>query len=80
MSGDKVSTTYEKIEELELALRTLRGDLLKIRKTLIEIKREFSSENEFEKLVGEATKLINKGEDIDPTTMIREMRDRHYDW
>jgi hypothetical protein len=51
-----------------------------MRKTLIEIKREFSSENEFEKLVSEVTRLINKGEDIDPTTMIREMRDRHYEW
>ncbi|MGC1119691.1 MAG: hypothetical protein WBA22_01240 [Candidatus Methanofastidiosia archaeon] len=51
-----------------------------MRKNLIEIKRESSSENEFEKLVSEATKLINKGEDIDPTTMIREMRDRKYDW
>lgn len=80
MSGDRMSTTYEKIEKLETALQTLRADLLRMRKDLIEVKREFSNEKEFEKLVIEASELIKKGEDIDPTTLIREMRDRDYDW
>ena len=75
-----MSTTYEKIEKLETALQTLRADLLRMRKDLIEVKREFSNEKEFEKLVIEASELIKKGEDIDPTTLIREMRDRDYDW
>ena len=75
-----MSTTYEKIEKLETALQTLRADLLRMRKDLIEVKREFSNEKEFEKLVIEASELIKKGEDIDPTTLIREMRDKDYDW
>ena len=75
-----MSLTYEKIEKLESALQVLRADLLRIRKDLIEVKREFSSEKDFEKLVREASNLINKGEDSDPTTLIREMRDKDYDW
>jgi hypothetical protein len=51
-----------------------------MRKILIEVKRESSGEDEFERLVSEATRLINKGENIDPTTMIREMRDGHCNW
>jgi hypothetical protein len=51
-----------------------------MRKDLIEVKREFFSEKDFEKLVSEAFNLVNKGEDIDPTTLIREMRDKDYDW
>jgi hypothetical protein len=79
-NGDKMSAIYEKIEKLELTLQTLREHLLEMRKTLIGIKREYSSENELEGLVSEATKLINKGENMDPTTMIREMRDGNCDW
>ena len=75
-----MGTTYEKIEKLEAAMQTLRIDLLRMRKDLIEVKREFFSEKELEKLVCEASRLIDKGEDVDPTTMIREMRDRDYDW
>jgi hypothetical protein len=80
MNGDRMSTTYEKIEKLESALQVLRADLLRMRKDLIEVKREFSSEKDFEKLVREASNLISKGKDIDPTTLIREMRDKDYDW
>ena len=80
MNGDRMSTTYEKIEKLESALQVLRADLLRIRKGLIEVKREFLSEEDFEKLVSEASNLIGEGEDIDPTTLIREMRDKDYDW
>ena len=79
-NGDRMSTTYEKIEKLESALQVLRADLLRMRKDLIEVKREFFSEKDFEKLVSEASNLINKGEDIDPTVLIREMRDKDYDW
>lgn len=75
-----MSITYEKIEKLESALQVLRADLLRMRKDLIEVKREFFSEKDFEKLVSEAFNLISKGEDIDPTTLIREMRDKDYDW
>ncbi|MBU7024259.1 MAG: hypothetical protein HXS40_08845 [Theionarchaea archaeon] len=75
-----MSTTYEKIEKLESALQVLRTDLLRVRKNLIEVKREFSSGKDFEKLVSEASNLIDEGEDIDSTTLIREMRDRDYDW
>ena len=75
-----MSTTYEKIEKLESALHALRIDVLRMRKDLIEVKREFFSDKEFEKLVSEASQLINKGEDIDPTTLIREMREKDYDW
>jgi hypothetical protein len=80
VNGDRMGTTYEKIEKLESALQVLRADLLRMRKDLIEVKREFSSEKDFEKLVREASNLTNKGEDIDPTTLIREMRDKDYDW
>jgi len=80
MNGDRMSTTYEKIEKLESALQVLRADLLRVRKDLIEVKREFFSEKDFEKLVSEASNLISEGEDIDPTTMIREMRNKNYDW
>lgn len=55
-------------------------DLLRTRKELIEVKREFSGEKEFERLIAEASRLTNKGEDVDPTAVIREMRDRDYDW
>ena len=79
-NGDRMSTTYEKIEKLESALQVLRADLLRMRKDLIEVKRGFFSEKDFEKLVSEASNLINKGEDIDPTALIREMRDKDYDW
>jgi hypothetical protein len=65
---------------LESALQVLRADLLRMRKDLIEVKREFSSKKDFEKLVREASNLISKGKDIDPTTLIREMRDKDYDW
>jgi hypothetical protein len=78
--GDRMSPTYEKIEKLESALQALRIDLLRMRKDLIEVKREFFSDKEFEKLVSEASQLINKGEDIDPTTLIKKMRDKDYDW
>lgn len=80
INGDRMSTTYEKIEKLESALQVLRADLLRMRKDLIEVKREFFSEKDFEKLVCEASNLISKGEDIDPTALIREMRDKDYDW
>ncbi len=81
INGDKTTTTtHEKIEKLESALQTLRMDLLRTRKELIEVKREFSGEKEFERLIAEASRLTNKGEDVDPTAVIREMRDRDYDW
>jgi hypothetical protein len=41
MNGDNMSTTYEKIKKLELALQVLRQDLLRMRKDLIEAKRDF---------------------------------------
>jgi len=80
MNGDRMSTTYEKIEKLESALQVLRADLLRMRKDLIEVKREFFSEKDFEKLISEASNLISDGEDVDPTVLIRRMRDKDYDW
>ena len=80
MNGDRMNTTYEEIEKLESALQVLRADLLRTRKDLIKVKREFFSEKDFEKLVREASNLMNKGEDSDPTVLIREMRDKDYDW
>lgn len=74
-----MNNSYEKIEKLESTLQTLRTDLLKMRKELIELKREFHNEREFETLVSEATKLVEQGEDTDSTASIREMRDRDYD-
>jgi hypothetical protein len=80
MNGDRMSTAHEKIEKLESVLQVLRADLLRVRKNLIEVKREFSSGNDFKKLVSEASNLISEGEDIDSTTLIREMRDKDYGW
>jgi hypothetical protein len=76
MNGEEMSTTHEKIEKLESALQVLRTDLLRVRKNLIEVKREFSSGKDFEKLVSEASNLINEREDFDSTALIREMRDK----
>lgn len=78
--GDSMNISHEKIEKLESTLQALRTDLLKMRKELIDLKREFHNEREFEPLVSEAVRLVEQGEDIDPTALIREMRDRDYDW
>ncbi|MBU7046839.1 MAG: hypothetical protein HXS54_10425 [Theionarchaea archaeon] len=75
-----MSTPYERIEKLESALQVVRADLLRMRKDLIKVKKEFFSEKNFEELVNEALTLMNEGEDIDPTALIREMRDKDYDW
>ncbi|MFQ6088675.1 MAG: hypothetical protein ACE5K0_07225 [Candidatus Methanofastidiosia archaeon] len=75
-----MSIVYEKIEKLESTLQTLRANLLKARKELFEVKRKFRDEKEFEELVSEASKVVERGEDVDPTKLIREMRERDYDW
>ncbi len=75
-----MSTPYERIEKLESALQVVRADLVRIRKDLIEIKREFFSEKDFEELANEALTLMSEGEDIDPTALIREMRDKDCNW
>ena len=75
-----MSTPYERIEKLESALQVIRADLLRMRKDLIKVKREFFSEKDFEELVNEALTLMSEGEDIDPTALIREMRDKDCNW
>ena len=75
-----MSTPYERIEKLESALQVVRADLLRMRKDLIKVKKEFFSEKDFEELVNEALNLMSEGEDIDPTALIREMRDKDCNW
>ncbi len=75
-----MSSPYEKIENLESTLQALRKDLLRARKELLEVKKEFRTAKEYEDLISEASRLVEKGEDTDPTAMIREMRDKDYDW
>lgn len=75
-----MSTAHEKRENLESTLQALRKDLLKVRKELLEVKREFLNVKEYEDLVSEASRLVEKGEGTDSTTMIREMRDKDYGW
>ena len=63
--GDSINKSYEKTEKLELALQTLKTDLLKMRKELMELKREFHNEKEYKNLVSEASWLVEQREDID---------------